>query len=558
MAEETRKEQRYRCLTCNETFTVKAGRKPRCPSCMSIHSVEPIDEKGGFKLPRWWRHAAAALGIAVLAVGGFFVYERFSGSEAPTTADPTKLGAVESERLAKFLADEQIDADNRADPFESDEALASFARKHRGLGGPRGKAEGIYNAMLEYKSKGGYRALVPRQPRKTIVMNAEETFKAATGAGKPEIYSLETAILFTKAARLAGLPAVVAEIVDYDGLKAPLDPSGNFGHFASAVFTSGGYEGPFVIFDLHQGRTQDGQDTHAIPLTDPQVVAQFLGHEAAYLVSVKFDVKNALIKLEDALILAPDSVQLHTLQALIYMTSGGIEEGKAELRKAMQTRNDPQRMVKWGALMLADDEVEDAMAEIRKAIDLMPDYALAHASLAMAYLADGENDEAEHELALARKMDPEDPLLPVYESNFYLVTGRAADALRAAERAWEENYHDPQTGLLLAGIYAQTGHKEEMRKILQEIRANENLPSELLALIDEQLGQMTYVDEEGEDEEEEEGEEEALPSLEKPGIGEKPQEGFLTGKGGSGLDMQDPFGGMSLKKGGGLLSGGSK
>jgi Tfp pilus assembly protein PilF len=569
MSSKKKIEKRYRCISCNETFTVKAGKKPRCPSCMSIHSVEPAAEKEPLSLPSWWKHAAVAIGVAGLAVGGYFLYEHLSQGPAPVTADPATLGAVESETLMSFLDEEQIEDENMIDPFDSGEPLAAFAEKHKGFGSAQKKAAGIYRAIIDLKGKGAYTPFVPRQARKTPVKNAGETFASLTGDGKPELYSLELAVLFTVAARLAGLASVVVEVVEYPDAKAPLDPSGNFGHFASAVYTGGSYEGPFELYDAHQGRTQPGDKAEVVPLRDAEVVAHMLNHKAVRLVSVKFDAKEALIKLEDALILSPDSPQFHTLQALIYVTSGGIEEGKEELRKAMQSRPDAARLVKWGAILLAEDEPEEAMAEIRKAIDLKPDYALAHASLAMALLAEDEIDEASRELTLAREMDPADPLIPVYESNFYLATGRVDKALKAAERAYEQNYHDPQTGLLLANIYAQTGHEDKMRVVLQEIRENEDLPAELLSFIDSQLGQVSYDEDDDEDEdldlldddEDEDDEDLDALALDKPGIGKKPSEGFLTGGSGSGLGLRpgggnDPFG-LSLKKGGGLLSGGN-
>ena len=568
MSSKKKTEKRYRCISCKETFTVKPGKKPRCPSCMSIHSVEPVTEKEGPSLPSWWRHAAIAVGVAALAVGGYFLYEHLSQGPAPVTTDPKTLGAVESDTLMSFLDEEQIEDENMIDPFSSGEALAAFADENKGFGSAQKKASGLYRAIIELKGKGAYTAFVPRQSRKTQVMNAGETLAALTGDDKPELYSLELAVLFTRAARLAGLASVVVEVVDYPDSRSPLDPSGNFGHFASAVYSSGTYEGELELYDLHQGRTQPEGKAEVVPLRDAEVVAHVLNHEAVRLVSVKFDAKEALIKLEDALILSPGTPQFHTLQALIYVTSGGIEEGKEELRRALQARPDAQRLVKWGAILLAEDETEEALAEIRKAIDLKPDYALAHASLAMTLLAEDEIDEAGRELAMAKEMDPADPLVPVYESNFYLATGRVEKALRAAERAYEQNYHDPQTGLLLANIYAQTGHKDKMRVVLQEIRENEDLPAELLSFIDSQLGEISYAEEEDDDDDDldllddDDDDEDDSLALDKPGIGEKPSEGFLTGGSGSGLGLRpggaggDPFG-LSLKKGGGLLSGGN-
>lgn len=569
MADNSRvREQKYRCVSCNEVFTVKQGRKPRCPSCMSIHSIEPVQETslGRVRLPSWWRWAAIGLGAVAVAAGGWLLYVNLSGGPAPMIEDPGKIGAVDPTRLAGWLKEQNLEPENVIDPFASGEALDAFVAKHRGLGMGIGRAESLYKAFLDMKGKGSFSAFVPRQSRKSPALSAGEALDAVTGDGKPEMYSLELAVMMVKACRLAGLPAVVAEVEDYEDLSAPLDPSGNFGHFAAAVYHGDAYEGDFTLFDLHDGRTIDGAKSQAHPLTDPQVVACMLGHEATRLIAIKFDAKSALIKIEDALTIYPDSPQIHTLRALVYVSSGGLDQGKEELEKAMQLREDAQRIVKWGALLLAEDEVEDAIAEIQRALDMEPDYAVGHASLAMAYLANDEQEEAERELARAAELDPGDPLVPIYDANYRMATGDVKGAMKAAELAWEKNFHDPQTGILLAAIYQQAGKPKEAREILQEIRGNEELPSEILSFIDAQLGGVTVDvgddDDEDEDEDVDEDDEEDAPQgkigLDKPDIGKKPSSGLLTGGSGSGLSLSPGGGsGMSLQKGGGLLTGGS-
>lgn len=579
MSDSKKNRPRYRCVSCNETFTVKPGKKPRCPSCMSIHSVEPVQQEGAFTMPPWGKWVLIALGVVGVAVGGYYLFMHFRTTAGPMTLDPESLGAVDPKRLESYLTEEGLEAENVIDPFESSEALEKFSHKHKGFSGGSKRAESLYSAFIDLKGDGEYKPFVPRQPRKTPRMTAGDLFSAIQDGEKPEAYSLELAIMFTAAARHAGLPAVVAEVVDYPGMKAPLDPSGNFGHFAVAVYQGGQYAGPYTLYDLHQGRTQPGDEATAVPLTDTQVVAFALAHEAVRMVAVQFDAQNGLLKLEDAILLAPDTVQFHTLRALIYVTSGGIEEGEEELRKAMQLRTDAQRLVKYGALLLADEEEEEAMEQLHEAIDLKPDYALAHASLAMALLSDGQVQEARSELDMARRMDPEDPLVAVYETNYWMAMQDVDRAMKSAEQAWEQNYHDPQTGLLLAAIYGKAGEEQKMRSVLQEIRKYDDLPQEIIDLIDSQLGEISVAldsedgEEDVEDEEwdeideniadllEEEDDDEAsgtTPSLDKPEIGDHPSEGFLTGgrKPGLGLSPGSGGSGLSLKKGGSLLSGG--
>jgi Tfp pilus assembly protein PilF len=568
----------YRCVSCEETFRIKPNKKPRCPHCMSIHSVEPVMDKGAIALPAWSRYLLVGVVVIGAAVAAVYLFLHFRSTPSPMTLDPESLGAVDSQRLERHLEEKGLEPDNVIRPFASSEALDEFADEHEGFGGAQKRAESLYGALLELKSDGKLDPYIPRQPRKSDVMTAGELYDAVAAGEEPEAYSLELALMLAAAARSAGAPAVVAEVVDYPGLKAPLDPSGNFGHFGVAVYEDGSYEGSYVLYDLHRGRTLPGDQAQAQPLTDTQVVAHVLGHRAVKQVAVDFDAQSALLSIEDAMLLHPDAVQLHTLRALVYVSSGGIEEGRQELRKAMQLRTDAQRLVKHGALLLADEEEEEAQEQIQKAIDLKPEYALAHASLAMALLADGEVEEARRALDMARELDPEDPLIAVYETNYWMAVQDVDRAMKAAETAWERNYHDPQTGLLLAAIYGKAGKEEKMRAVLQEIRKYEDLPQEIIDLIDSQLGEITVAvegeDEDAGDEELDEIDEEIVklleeddeadgdlaPELEKPGIGEKPREGFLTGgrRPGVGLTPGPGVspGGLSLGKGGGLLSGG--
>jgi hypothetical protein len=37
---------KYRCIPCNHEFEAPKGTKPRCPRCLKIHDVEPIESPG--------------------------------------------------------------------------------------------------------------------------------------------------------------------------------------------------------------------------------------------------------------------------------------------------------------------------------------------------------------------------------------------------------------------------------------------------------------------------------------------------------------------------------
>lgn len=538
---ESRPTKTYICITCDKTFEVEQGEKPRCPRCMSIHSVEPYLRRGMRLSKQQLRLGGILLVLVVVAVGAYFVLD-FSYKKGPT--DLAAKVALTHEELVKLLKDRGIGAEDAVDPFASKPAFESFVKSTATGISSKGKAQKLYDAFMAMKKKGGFAAYIPRQPNPAEPKTAGQAFEAARKNEETPLTSLELALMFTKAARIAGLDAAVARVDDYKGLKAPLDPSGNVGHYAAAVYDDDSFQGEATLYDLHQGKVIPHAAALFTLLKDVQATAAFLGHEAFYLSGIRFDSTKALAKVEDAMSLYPASPELHSLKGLIYIASGGIEEGKQQIRKALTIRKDAQRVLKWGAILMAEGEEEAAIEEIRKAIDMKPEYAMAHATLAMALLSMGESDEARQELDLAKQIDPADPLIPLYEANYYIERGQVGTAIDYAEKAFDKSYGDPQVGMLLAALYEQTGERSRMAKVLDKLLENENLSDELKATIKDRFG---YVPTGGgeEDEEDEELEEEGLTLDLGDGIGKKGggllsgQEGGLGKKGMGSLDEED-------------------
>ncbi|MFH1435443.1 MAG: tetratricopeptide repeat protein [Pseudomonadota bacterium] len=528
------------CITCDRTFEAEEGRKPRCPICMSIHSVEPYKRKGAI-IKKQNARLIAIIAVLVVAAAAAYLLMEFKYKKAGPAGD-TKYG-MSHEQLVAQLTAKGISAEAIIDPFQSGEDFKAFVEKAAAGASRKQKGEKLYNAFLDFKNKGAYTAFVPRQPRQKEPMKAGQVLASIRGSEKTPLYSLELATMFAVAARLLGMHAAIVKVDDYKDLKAPLDPSGNAGHFAAAVFENDSFQGKAVLYDLHGARVQPGEAATFTVLDDIQVVASYFGHQAFHLSGVKFDSTAALARIEDAISLFPSSAELHSLKGLIYIASGGVEEGKQQIRKAMTIQKDAQRILKWGAILMAEGEEEEALVEIRKAIDLKQNYAMAHATLAMALLASGESDEARKELDLAAELDPQDPLIPLYEANYYLERGQVTQALEFAEKAFERSYGDPQVGIMLASLYGKTGKMSKMAKVLDQILNNENIPDELKTSIKDKFdydpGDLD-LDEEGEDgeEEDEDGLALGLGGIEpKGGLLSSPGKGL--GKGLGKLDDED-------------------
>lgn len=537
--EETGKEKKigtYTCITCDKNFKVEAGEKPRCPTCMSIHSVEPYVRKGVKISKQNIRFAAILAVLLVVAVGVYFIME-YKYKKGPV--DLSSKYALTHEELLKSLEEHGISADSAFDPFASGEALKAFAQNAVKGSSSKSKGEKLHNALLDFKNRGMFISFLPRQPRQQEPMSAGDVFNAVKKNEKVALYSLELAALYVTAARLAGMNAVVAKVDDYRDMDAPLDPSGNVGHFAAAVYQDKNCWGKAVLYDLHQGKTFPDEVAAFAPLNDVQVVASYMGHEAFYLSGVQFDFIEARSRIEDAISLYASSAELYSLKGLIYMVSGGLEQGKQQMRKAMTIKKDAQRILNWGAILAAEGEEEEALAQIRKAIDMKSRYAMAHATLAMALLATGESDEAREELDRAKEIDPHDPLIPLFEAHYYIERGQVGKAVEYAEKAFDKSYGDPHVGMFLAALYAQTGERSRMAKVLDRLLENENLPDEIKTQIKDQFG-YEPGDEDDEELEEDEMELGFGGSLQKKG-------GLLSSSGPPTLGGKPSLGGGSIE-----------
>jgi len=548
----------WHCITCQKSFTPGPGEKPRCPECLSIHSVEPRTAAPR-RVKLEGRNLRLAVIIAVLAAaaaGGYlFLRSRYGGGGGAAA-----LGyGLGHEALVKLLKEKGIAEEDLFDPFLAGDDLEAFAEANAS---GFSKGEKLFTAFMALRDKGNFTGYVPRQARAEPFMKAGDVYAAIRKNARKELYSLELAAMLVAAMRLAGLPAAVARVDDYAGMQAPLDPSGNVGHYAAALFERGSHDGPAVLYDLHQGKATPSTGATFTALTDQETVAASFGHMAYRLSGVAFDTTAALARIEDALRLHPAGAEYRTLKGLIFISSGGIEEGTQELRKALTMRQDAQRHLKWGAVLLAQEKEEEAIAELEKAIELKKRYSAAHATLAMALLASGESVAARKELDTAREIDPEDPLIPMYEANYYLERGQVDRAMGYAEKAFEKNGADPQVGpqigLLLASLYQKTGQRGKAAAVIRKIIETEGVPDELK----EQLADKFGIDEEDEEEEEDDGVKLDLGGIggKKGGLLKAPGGGSLGGGGGDDDEEWGEGGGQPFKLNrnagkGGLLTG---
>jgi len=141
----------------------------------------------------------------------------------------------------------------------------------------------------------------------------------------------------------------------------------------------------------------------------------------------------------------------------------------------------------YSSFQSGTDTLDQADRASRKALDLDPDLAEAHASRGLALSLRKNYDEATREFEAAVRLNPN--LFEAYY--FYARTrfeqGKMEDAARLFEQAQRVNPEDYQAPTLLAGVYKGLGHKtqaeETFRRALQIIQKHVGLhPDDARAL----------------------------------------------------------------------------
>ena len=167
-----------------------------------------------------------------------------------------------------------------------------------------------------------------------------------------KLYPLELATAMTALLRQRGVNAMVAEVWEFEGARAPADPSGMLGYFVTAVYDESGSEEPSAYFDAWGGRGEVSVSSVRV-LRDTEALAAALGTEAIRILKRSGDTKKALPMVETALLLDPVSPSLRAVNATILVESGGIAQGVTEFEAALQLRADGPRKLNLAQLYLA-------------------------------------------------------------------------------------------------------------------------------------------------------------------------------------------------------------
>jgi tetratricopeptide (TPR) repeat protein len=460
---------RYLCVHCDHRWASEGSEPPkRCPSCMRATGVEAVSD-GAKTAPKsklhryapWAIVAALAIGLTILLVA------RRSHDPSATNA----LAPRDPEELLALLKKEQIDAAGLELLFAADAAMEAQAEKVAGdKDGPFARAEAI-QAWL--RARASALAFVPwslGELRPSPVMLSRDVFPLVQkDKGRAQLYPLELSALAASLLRAIDVPALVAELPELPGERAPLDQSGYLGYFVVAVYEDEPGVGTPRFYDPYAGRNLK-PETKAHVLGDTQVVGALLGLRALHEMAYRADTKAALETSAHALAVGQTLPSVRTARGLVVLSGNMMEQGLQELAAARQQRPDAPRMRNLAHARLITGDLASAEKEINAALAKAPDFAAGHATLAEMLLLRGDMDAARAELLTAQKLSPE---LSSPEWRLLDIAARsgASEDVLARARALRDARPSFEARLHYALLLRQGSKYEEMRKAAHELLA---------------------------------------------------------------------------------------
>ena len=460
---------KYFCPNCNAEFVLQeATEEPRCPRCMRHGLPEPMgDPRAENRLRSPWL-LLIVLVIVSAGIGlGLYLSARTVLEETPP------LRPLEPRELSAYLERDQI----ASGPYESMLLLSGETGTW-----PSAPAE-IASAMHAQSASWSLERPLTRE-----VLTADQTLALLDAHDEHvPVYPLELATAMTSLLREHGMKAMVAEVWELEGARAPADPSGVLGYFVTAVYDDPDASEPLAYFDPWGGRGEVELSSVRV-LRDTEVLAAALGTEAARIFARSGDAPRALAMAEAALLLDPVSPMLRAVNATILADSGGLAEAIKEFEAAAQLRSDGPRQLSLAQLHLAQAGIlemnaEPAAAEaqfgeanriVTDVIERWPRFGRAHVVLATIYLGMDQLERAQVELEAAETLAPDAPILwavwAQYDFQRDDMIGAAAKIQRAVGLDPENWQLRLQAGRVLRNAGQDEAAKENLAKAMEMVQ----------------------------------------------------------------------------------------
>jgi Tfp pilus assembly protein PilF len=499
---------------------------------MKIHDLEPVSQKTVPTQSNRKRIVGVVVLLVAVCVAAIYFFV------ADENGKPDK-DLPDSNGVSAMLEELGLSPVDRVEPFKPTPEIKAFAEKAAAGKSDLEAIEALFTAIRELKKEGKWKPHHQREPRLLKPLRASRFLSRLNSDDEASVEALsyELATLLLAAARSLDADANMVEIYRFLPEKKPADSSGKLGRYG--VVSGDGGEGS-RLFDPYSGRVVDTENAEIFKLSDVQAAAPYYGIGALALLAGR-DTAEALTFNKIAVGLAPDNPYFRSCRGLIFATSGAPNEALIEFEKAVKKRGDAVTRANLAEILLmADPTGRRSEVEIQLALNAMPDYARAHAILAIVYLINREPEKAEQELALAERLEPSSPVIAMYWSQFYLSQAKYEDAISKALDAVRFSDESVASLIGLAQIYQASARFNDMRATLDRVYKLVESPG-----IARELKSVFQYDPEDSGE----------AGDNETGLGQETND-KTPPTGGSGLQLGEGFGGsLGEGQGGGLGSG---
>jgi TolB-like protein/Tfp pilus assembly protein PilF len=235
------------------------------------------------------------------------------------------------------------------------------------------------------------------------------------------------------------------------------------------------------VFDKSNTRTDIEESIqyldHAIQL-DPTFAPAYVGLAAAYnelgTVSVGASPEETRPKAASAarkaLMLDPDLVEAHVLLAQLQQEQFHWADAEAEYRRALQlSPNDAAAHAGLAFWLLSQGRTDEAMTWEQRGRELDP-LSVTGANLGWILFQSHHFDQSIHELHSALAVDPNDSDALLYLGFALVANNQAGDAIPILEKAISVSHGSPAASGVLVRAYAHAGRRGDALRLLSELQ----------------------------------------------------------------------------------------
>jgi tetratricopeptide (TPR) repeat protein/TolB-like protein len=167
--------------------------------------------------------------------------------------------------------------------------------------------------------------------------------------------------------------------------------------------------------------------------------------------------------------------EVHFSLGSVYSATGRTEQAINELRRALELApNSDEGHRRLGAAYLAAGKTAEATLAYRKAIEVNPYYWSNHNSLAAAYLRFGDYEKALASFRRVTELEPDNAVGYQNMGATYMYMGRYDEAITALQLALQRQPHDSTYSNLGTAYFFLKRYDEAVKMYEQAVRLNPN------------------------------------------------------------------------------------